>query len=266
MAENNTNGIEKVANGDATIAESQPSIPPAAKEPVDAGDDSTKPSIATEPATKTATDATTGTATVAPSSEPAAQTDAAGTPTLPKEELTEKVGEAEKLASQPENPADSAPTQTTTDTTTAGASSLTNGETKELPKPVTAEEIRDQDLPDAAPTEMTGALPVDEPAENAPKVDDAPKADTVPAVSEAEKSEISTGDKRKLSEASNDGDDAAEKPVEDAPVEKKQKTNGATTNGPPKKVGRPKKDKKEKKAAPSVGRTARKTRSQGAAD
>ncbi|KAI1460392.1 hypothetical protein F4805DRAFT_391938 [Annulohypoxylon moriforme] len=273
MADNNTNGIEKGANGDATVAESQPSIPSTTKDPVDAGEDSAKPSIATETANKTATDTTTDTTAAAPSSEPEAQKDAAGTTALSKEELTKKLDEAETLASQPEKPADSAPAQnTTTATATAEAPSLTNGETKEPSKAVTVEEVHDQDLPDAAPsqpTEMTGALPVDEPAKDAPKTDDEPKIDPVPAPSEADKSEVSAGDKRKLSEASNDdGDDAADKTMEDAPVEKKQKTNGTTTtNGPPKKVGRPKKDnKKEKKPAPSVGRTARKTRSQGAAD
>ncbi|KAI0889317.1 uncharacterized protein GGS22DRAFT_69790 [Annulohypoxylon maeteangense] len=270
MAENNSSGIEKGANGDATVPESQPSIPPAAKGPVDAGEDSTKPSITTETAKQPTTETTTDTAAIAPSSEPEAQKDVTGTATLSKEELTAKLDEAQTLASQPEKPVDSTTAQTTTDTAAAEAPSLTNGEAKEPPKPVTVEEIHDQDMPDAAPpqpTEMTGALPVDEPAKDAPKVDDEPKIDAVPAPSETGKSEVSTGDKRKLSEASiDDGDDAAEKPAEDAPVEKKKKTNGTTTNGPPKKVGRPRKDSKEKKAVPSTGRTARKTRSQGAAE
>ncbi|XDG09190.1 hypothetical protein ABKA04_008805 [Annulohypoxylon sp. FPYF3050] len=289
MAENNTNGIEKGlralsapvrldrdiavaqcanvlgpgANGDATVAESQPTIPPVAKGPADTGEGSAKPSIATKTATDTTTDAT----AVAPSSEPAPQNDATGTATLSKEEVTEKINEAEKLAEQPGKPADPAPAQTTAaaGTATAEAPSLTNGEAKEPPKSVTVEEIRDQEMPDTAPSqpaEMTGALPVNDSAKDAPKVDAAPVTD------ETQKSDVSTGDKRKLSDASNKGADAvADKPTEDEPVEKKQKTNGTTNNGPPKKVGRPKKDKTEKKvAAPSVGRTARKTRSQGAAD
>ncbi|KAI2465863.1 hypothetical protein F4781DRAFT_374215 [Annulohypoxylon bovei var. microspora] len=264
MADNNINGIEKGANGDATVSESQSSSAPATtKGSVNVEEDSTKPSIATETATDTSA--------IAPSSEPAAQNDATGTTTISKEELAEKLDEAKKPASQLEKPANPAPTRPiTADAETAEAPSLTNGETKEPPKPVTVEEIRDQDMPDAVPsqpTEMTGALPVDEPAKDAPKVNDVPKADTVLATSEADEPEVSTGDKRKLSEAeiSND-DDAAEKPSEDEPIEKKKKTNGATTNGAPRKVGRPKKDKTEKKAAPLVGRTARKTRSQGAAE
>ncbi|KAI1086584.1 hypothetical protein F5B19DRAFT_130160 [Rostrohypoxylon terebratum] len=263
MAENSAHGMEKGENGDATVAESQPTIPPVAKGPVNTGEDSAKPSTATE----TATDATTDAAAVAPSSEPAAQNDATGTATLSKEEVTEKINEAEKLAEQPEKPADSAPAQTTTtmDTATAEGPSLTNGEAKEPPKPATVEEIRDQEMPAAAPSqpaEMTGALPAEESAKDAPKID------AVPGTDETQKSDVSIGDKRKLSDASNEGaGDATDKPIEDEPVEKKQKTNGTTNNGPPKKVGRPKKDKTEKKvAASSVGRTARKTRSQGAAD
>lgn len=217
----------------------------------------------------------------AASAEPAAQTDSITISS--KEELTEKLEAADKLASQPEKPADNVSEQpAATETATADEPSLPNGETKEPPKPVTVEEIPDQDMPVAPPTpptEMTGALPVD----NQP--DDAAKAEPVQVTTETEietdKAEATTeaiteaitepttkpttkpttGDKRKASEAeSSNGDTAAEKPSEDAPAEKKQKTNGTATNGAPRKVGRPRKDKKAK---PVVGRTARKTRSQG---
>ncbi|OTA56534.1 hypothetical protein K449DRAFT_387571 [Hypoxylon sp. EC38] len=257
MADNNTNSIEKGASGDAPA---QPSDPPAVEGPVSAAEESVEPSIAT----KTADDS----AATAASSEAAAQNDAPATET--KEELTEKIDAAEKLAEQPEQPekpekpADSAPAQsTTTETTTADAPSVPNGETKEPPKPVAVEDARDQDLPavpPSQPVEMTGALPVKEPAKDAPKTAPTP----LTPEPEPEKTEASAGEKRKPNEieASN-GDAPTEKPTEDAPAEKKQKTNGASTNGTPRKAGRPRKDKK---APPSVGRTARKTRSQGAAD
>ncbi|KAI1137806.1 hypothetical protein F5Y05DRAFT_413752 [Hypoxylon sp. FL0543] len=252
MADSNTNDINKEATDDAPAPELQPSDPPATKGPLNAGEESMEPAVATKNATDTAA--------TAPTSEAAAQNDAPATNS--KEELTEKLDVAEKLAEQPEKPADPAPAQTsTTEATTAGAPSLTNGETKEPPKPVTVEEVRDQDLPAVAPSqavEMTGALPVKESAK------EAPKAAPTPLTPEPEKTDATIGEKRKPShaEASN-GDVPVEKSSEDAPAEKKQKTNGAATNGAPKKAGRPKKDKK---APPSVGRAARKTRSQGAAD
>ncbi|KAI1097506.1 hypothetical protein F4804DRAFT_347133 [Jackrogersella minutella] len=255
MADNNTNGTEKGpgANGDAAVSESQPIVPPASKGPLNTGEDSVEPLIATETATETAA--------TAPTSESSTQNNA--TTTSSKEgELAEKIDKAEKPASQPEKPADPVPTRPIpTDTTTAEAPSLTNGETKEPPKPVAVEEIRDQDIPDTAPTqtaEMTGALPVQEPTK------DVPEADPKPVASKPEKIEASIGDKRKLSEAEEaHGDTTIEKSSEDVPVEKKQKTNGSATNGAPKKAGRP---RKNKKAAPVVGRAARKTRSQGTAD
>ncbi|XXG98867.1 hypothetical protein Hte_005197 [Hypoxylon texense] len=266
MADSNANGIEKGAS-EATIPESQPSLPPVAKGPMNAGEDSLEPSIVTGTAT-----ADTETAA---SAAPAAQTES--TTISSKEELAEKLGEADKLASQPEKPADNVSEQpAVTETVTADKPSLPNGETKAPPKPVTVEEIRDQDMPVAPPTpptEMTGALPVDNKADDAAKAEPVkattetePKTDTVEAKTEAA-AEATTGDKRKASEIeASTGDTAAEKPSEDAPVEKKQKTNGTATNGAPRKVGRPRKEKQEKKAKPAVGRTARKTRSQGLAD
>ncbi|KAI1764228.1 hypothetical protein GGR53DRAFT_327220 [Hypoxylon sp. FL1150] len=258
MADIIVNGIEKGASSEATVPEPQPSLPPVAKGPLNVGEESMVPSIATN--------ATTANTETAASAEPATQNDSV---INSKEELTEKLEEADKLASQPEKPADTVSeqptvTQTATEAATTDGPSLPNGEIKEPPKPVTIEEIRDQDMPaapapPAQPSEMTGALPVGNPS------DDAAKAEPVKATTETDKAEIaSTGDKRKASDAEVANGDAAAK--EDAPVEKKQKTNGATNNSAPKKVGRPRKEKNAVKPKPAVGRAARKTRSQGAAD
>ncbi|KAI1400270.1 hypothetical protein F4819DRAFT_461825 [Hypoxylon fuscum] len=206
-----------------------------------------EPSIATN----------TATAVTVANSEPAAQADAATTSS--KEALT-KIDAADKLASQPENLVENVSTQrVASETAATDAPSLANGGTKELPKPVTVEEVRDQDMPPtppAGPTETTGSLPTDESAK------DALNADLVPTTIEPDITEATTGDKRKSSEAEpTNGDISVKESSEDAPPDKKQKTNGAATNGAPRKVGRPKKEKKA--AAPPVGRTARKTRSQG---
>ncbi|KAI2607026.1 uncharacterized protein GGS25DRAFT_494124 [Hypoxylon fragiforme] len=253
MADSNTNGIEKGASDEITVPESQSNPPTTVKEPVNVGKESTVASIATN------TSDTNGAA--APNSESASEKDAT---TSSKEELTEKSEGADKLASQPEEPADSASApvdSTRTETTTADASSLVNGEAKEPPKPVSIEEVHDQDMPAAALSQpaKVSDIPL---VENAGS--DAPKADPAPVTTESGKPEVNTGEKRKPSEAeASNGSDAPEEALEDAPAEKKQKTNGATTNGLPKKAGRP---KKNKTAAPAVGRAARKTRSQGAAD
>ncbi|KAI1386770.1 uncharacterized protein F4822DRAFT_325906 [Hypoxylon trugodes] len=258
MADINPNGNEKAVDGAATVPESQPSVPPVVKVPANEGEKSIEPSITTDTAKASAADE--------PKSEPAAQNDAT---TDSKEEPTKKIDEADKLASQPEKPADSAPTEpATTDAATTDAPVVANGDSKDPPKPVSVEEVHDQDMPDAAPskpTEASGALPVQEPK------DDAPKADAAPITTDSAKTEPSTGDKRKGEpEAKVSNGNTTVEEHSEAPAEKKQKTNGAATNGAPKKAGRPKKDKSEKKApaaaAPPVGRTARKTRSQGAAD
>ncbi|KAF3061114.1 hypothetical protein GL218_03739 [Daldinia childiae] len=256
MADSITNGIEKGTSSEVTTSGSQPSIPPVAKSPINPGEESMEPS--------TVANVVAPGAATAPNSETPAQNDVA---TTDSKELTEKIDAADKLASQPEKSAETVPTESTTTTTKIATDppSLTNGEAKEPPKPVTIEEVHDQDAPAAAqpqPAEMTGALPVQEPA------NDTPKADPVPVTAEPDKPEANTGEKRKPSESEASNDDVTqEESPEDAPAEKKQKTNGANTNGTSKKVGRPKKEsKKDKKAPLPVGRTARKTRSQGAAD
>ncbi|KAI2783357.1 hypothetical protein F4815DRAFT_458750 [Daldinia loculata] len=254
MADSITNGIEKGASSEATTSGSQPNIPPVVKSPINAGEESMEPSIA-------ANTAAPGAAT-APNSDTPAQNDAA---TTDSKESAEKIDAADKLASQPEKSAETVPSESTTTEIATGTPSLTNGEAKEPLNPVTIEEVRDQDTPAAAPSqpaEMTGALPIQEPA------NDTPKADPAPVTAEPDKSEANTGEKRKPSESKvSNGDATQEESPGDAPAEKKQKTNGANTNGTSKKVGRPKKEsKKDKKAPLPVGRTARKTRSQGAPD
>jgi len=86
-----------------------------------------------------------------------------------------------------------------------------------------------------------------------------------PPVEQASQDEAASGDKRKAEEPAATNGGVAEKKA-------KTDSNGhaATTNGndepapapAPKKLGRPRKDKKEKPPVP-IGRTIRKTRSQG---
>lgn len=163
---------------------------------------------------------------------------------------------------QPENPNEPTPTPVVpqpavTKTDAPDALAATNGGAAEVPKPVSVEEIRDQDLPDAKPLEAVKAS------------EDAPKPDV--AAPEADK-EATTGSKRKADDTADS--QAVGAKDEEKPAEKKAKTNGAAaddaaTNGAARKPGRPKKDaaqkagsKKAAAAAAPVGRTARKTRSQ----
>ncbi|KAI0011557.1 hypothetical protein F4779DRAFT_188290 [Xylariaceae sp. FL0662B] len=256
MADNAADGIEKAP--DAPVeATSQPSEPPVAKAPVKDAEDSVAPSITAE----TATAATAPSADPKPAPAPAAQNDTAG-----GENQTEKPDEADKLASQTEKPASPARTPVsqpaTTDVTQTGAPSVQNGDNKGSPKPVTVEEVRDQDRPTPPSLEMTGALQPDKPVTGSPK--GSPKVEATPATSEAVKPEATTAAKRKASDAEAiNGDASLKESAEEVQPEKKQKTNGATANGGPKKAGRP---RKNKSAPPPVGKTARKTRSQGAAE
>ncbi|KAI0172156.1 hypothetical protein GGR52DRAFT_457185 [Hypoxylon sp. FL1284] len=251
MADNNANGIEKGANGEATAPESQPGLPPVVKGPMNAGEESMVPSIADKTAT--------GSTETAASSEPVAPNDSATIGS--NKELTDKLETADKLASQPEKPADNVTEQAAPEETAkSNGPSLPNGETKELPKPVSIEEVRDQELPTPAPTqptEVADAIAAGNPPANETK------ADPVKPSTETENENATIGDKRKPSDDATDNGITADEPSGEAPVEKKQKTNGDTANETPRKVGRPRKDKK---AQPVVGRTARKTRSQGTAD
>ncbi|KAI1073947.1 hypothetical protein F5B20DRAFT_475076 [Whalleya microplaca] len=249
MADNTADGIKK-APGATVETTSQPSDPPVTKASTDHAKDPAAPSIATETATTAATTASGSESAPAP----VGQNDAAST----KENLTEKRDAADKLASQPEKPTTSQPA--TTDATQSGAPPTPNGDDKDAPKPATVGDVHNGELPTPAPSqplEMTGALQPDKAA------DESSKVDAATAIPKTEKLEASTGVKRKspIAEAVN-GNASANKSLEAQP-EKKQKTNGSSTNGGPKKAGRPRKDKS---APPPVGKTARKTRSQGTAD
>ncbi|ORY65788.1 uncharacterized protein BCR38DRAFT_407799 [Pseudomassariella vexata] len=164
---------------------------------------------------------------------------------------------------------------------------VTNGNPKGQPKPVTVEEVQDPELPTAKLTDTNDVAKPEiseEPAVNEPTAaateepkdvemtgisqseSEAPKFSAKSASTEPANAEPEIGDKRKADETSASTSDKAsevEKEVDEAPAEKKQKTNGAATNGAAKKSRR---SKKEKKPTPVPGRTARKTRSQGAAE
>ena len=187
----------------------------------------------------------------------------------------------------------------------ANTGALLNGETKEPPKPVSVEEVPDRELPKAHPPSppaeakletvkldvtdekvdnaasgdavMTGALQLQpEAGAEAESAEDTEKPEgPIADAPEAAKTEPQAGDKRKADDAAVSNGDV---PAEAAPetqavaVEKKLKTDDApapapaATNGSPKKPGRPKKSDKPPAPAAPMGRTARKTRSQGAAE
>ncbi|KAI0459712.1 hypothetical protein F5B21DRAFT_253678 [Xylaria acuta] len=212
--------------------------------------------------------------------EPAAPgSDTAAKPEVPaaaeaQEDSSNKLSEPTASAAQSEKPSDptAAPAPESESTTTeavasgVGSSAPTGpkDETVEPPKPVSVEETRDEDLPGAKPVDSKNP-------EAAPKTDATrPIATTgvetteVPAVdsASAENGDVITSKKRKADIV----EDLAGPEVKNGDAEspeKKPKTNGTGTNGTARKPGRPRKDKK---AVPAVGKTARKTRSQGTAD
>lgn len=213
------------------------------------------------------------------------------TPTLPVEDVQKKVAEAEQLGAQPDKPEQQPLAAQVPDAQPVHAQPAgQNGELKEPPKPASMEEVQDPELPVSKPLETkevpkpeigkeapveaptaSSAIPakdVDMPTaaqteESAPKVDPAPTA-TEPEIA-APPAEPQVGDKRAVDDVSGtNGEESSEVvPEPDVPSEKKQKTNGGAANGATKKAGRP---KKEKKPAVPVGRTLRKTRSQGNVD
>ncbi|RYP16300.1 hypothetical protein DL765_005206 [Monosporascus sp. GIB2] len=186
-------------------------------------------------------------------------------PSIAKGDLSSKVDAADTLAQQPEKQTDQVPTPVSQEPVAESAetpATALEAQSKLPPKPVSVEEVKDEEMPTVNPTTTC-----------APQTDGAVKAtsnatsEPAPEKTEPGKSEPDTGDKRKAGEA--DSTPVESKPthdgaVADEPAEKMQKTNGAATNGiTRKKPGRP---KKEKKAPAPVGRTLRKTRSQGAAE
>ncbi|RYP80200.1 hypothetical protein DL770_006331 [Monosporascus sp. CRB-9-2] len=184
---------------------------------------------------------------------------------IAKGDLSSKVDAADTLAQQPEKQTDQVPTPVSQEPVTEStetAATAPEAQSKLSPKPVSVEEVRDEEMPTVNPT-TTGAPQTD----GAAKAASNPTSKPGPEKTEAEKSEPDTGDKRKADEADNttvETRPTQDGAVADEPAEKKQKANGAATNGTTrKKPGRP---KKEKNAPAPVGRTLRKTRSQGAAE
>ncbi|CAJ2513202.1 Uu.00g013210.m01.CDS01 [Anthostomella pinea] len=278
MADNTINGAAPASNvANAPVSDS--SLPPVAKAPASTVDASMMPSVPP--------DAGASTEPIAPGAQPPAQAEAPATD-APKDDLAKKMDAADTLALQPEQPTEPVLTPTSlpppVEATEAVAPAPPTTGADELPKPVSVEEVRDQDLPDAKPpppAEMAGALQNEAPekpekptedaamAESAPTVTTGPEKTEVPEVDSAavakepEEADAKTGDKRKAKGAKpSKGNDTVDEAKDTAPVEKKQKTNGAPADGGALKPGRPKKDKSAPKPAPPMGRTARKTRSQ----
>ncbi|KAI0017375.1 hypothetical protein F4780DRAFT_782351 [Xylariomycetidae sp. FL0641] len=256
MADTAANTVAKdpVANTESKGAEGEISLPTITKEPMTTGEASVAPSM-------------TSGAEKADASAPAPAAQAEIPAADAKEDATKDVDAADKVGNQPEKSEDK-PASTTepaaSATTGTNAPTEKSGDSAEAPKPVQVEEVRDQDLPKTEPPVMTGALQTDKPADGEAKTDGAPVATTGPETTEVPEVSTAAGDKRKAeAPAQTNGEAAADKANEEEPTEKKQKTNGAAATESPKKPGRPKKDKK---AAAPVGRTARKTRSQGTAE
>ncbi len=233
---------EPVADAEDKARDTTDSLPPITKETTATAEASLVPSA---PAESTTTGA------------PAAATPVVPAPAIKaQEDSADELSKPDAVALQPENPSDTAPAsvpQSATAETIASdvesSASAGPGEAVEPPKPVSLEEIRDQELPDAKPSKLT------KPAEEKPKTDTS---------SPAQNGHVATNNKRKADTAGDVAKPEAHS-VENENIEpaaKKQKTNG-TTNGVARKPGRPRKDKNAVKV---VGRTARKTRSQGAAD
>lgn len=193
-----------------------------------------------------------------------------------QEDSTNKLSEPDAPVAQSEKPSDPAPaTESESPSTEAVASGAESSapvdpkdETVKPPKPVSVEETRDEDLPDQKLVDSK------KPTEEAPNADatelvatTSVEATEVPAAgsASAKNGVVATSKKRKA----NAVEDVAEPEANNVkngntePLEKKPKTNGANTNGTARKPGRPRKDKK---AVARVGKTARKTRSQGTAD
>lgn len=268
-----------VENGPPTPPETQdtkpsePGLPPVAKEPMATAQASMIPASIDKPE-------------AAQTFAPTTSTDAAKSSDGAKNDAAQgNVAEA-GLAAQSDKPEAAKDTNATSD-----------GDSKEVPKPVSVEEVPDRELPDpkslgGASSTLTQPASEQEPAAAPPPAKEAdlpgaeqPTAGTVPNedaqstgpaqdFAETAKDEPpQTGEKRKADadakheETIANGNDAPSANVDelaDLPA-KKQKTGDNETNGENAggKRGRP---KKEKKPPAPVGRTARKTRSQAAAE
>ncbi|KAI1342583.1 hypothetical protein F5Y15DRAFT_309348 [Xylariaceae sp. FL0016] len=246
MADTTADNVAKAptTNPEATAPEAEASLPPIAKAPVDTAEASMVPTAVP--------DGSNATTTVAPSLQAGA---AAATEEASKTDTTNKDTKSEKPSEPAVTPVALPTTTPATTATVADAPALTNGDAIEAPKPVSVEEVHDQDLPDEKPPQATDKTNV---------ALEKPVGSTNGA--EAAGDDDGTSEKRKADDAPTaNGDTVGDGAKGDAPAEKKQKTNGADSNGASKKPGRPKKEKKVPAPAP-VGRTARKTRSQGAVE
>lgn len=203
---------------------------------------------------------------IAPSADKPVETAA------PQSELKEKTDAANTLAQQPEKPADTlAADVASSSLEDKPAASTTDAASSEAPKPVAMEDVQDEAAGVPAPTEEAPAptaaaeKPADVPATEEP-AQQIPAATAIPDAAEAPKTEAEAGDKRKadMSEVGSEAAEQSDEKSQEEPAEKKLKTNGGEAPVAPKKVGRPKKDKTAEKKAPApVGKTARRTRSQG---
>lgn len=251
MAENTAESVAKapVTTTEVKAPDTSNSLPPITKEPIATAEASLVPSVPAEP---TPTDAP-----AAPSSDTATKPDAPAAAEA-KEASTNKPSESDGTDPDPEKSSESVSSQAepaTTENVASGVESDAPAGPSDgavaPPKPVSLEEVRDEGLPDAGPSK-------EKPAE------EAPKTNAIHSTPAANGNGI-VNNKRKAEAVEDAGEPGANGAKDEGPepAEKKVTINGATTNGTARKPGRPRKDKK---AAPVVGRTARKTRSQGAAD
>lgn len=254
-----------VANTDDKAPQATDNLPPITKGLSPTVGAAMVPSVvATSTITNDGSPAEPGTDASAKTESPAANAD--------PEDVSEKISKSDNPGPEPEKPVDPAPTPVsqpvTTDTVTSDTPALSNGNTVQPPKPVSVEEVHDEDLPKATDLE-SGKLTSDVPVTDAP-------APVIPTGVEANEASTvnsdpakTTGKKRKAEDVQDLQDVAQDETNNnvdniEAPPEKKQKPNGSAPNGGARKPGRPKKDKN--KAPVIVGRTLRKTRSQGAVD
>ncbi|KAI0125512.1 hypothetical protein BJ170DRAFT_684777 [Xylariales sp. AK1849] len=199
---------------------------------------------------------------------------------------------------EPEDPNDTGPGLSNSELKRAestAAAPAPQEDPQKSPKPVSVEEVLDEGLSAAQPVEVEdtvksggGAVDPVEPstehiedvkmtdasqdgtanpaAPSSKQTEGADPADALQAETTiTQKSPLSeplAGDKRKAEQVNSaNGGTAQDGFRSDEPTEKKRKSNDLATNGAAKKVGRP---KKEQKKAPVPGKTARRTRSQGA--
>ncbi|KAI1128274.1 hypothetical protein F5Y10DRAFT_240955 [Nemania abortiva] len=268
MADNAPETIAKASVGTAEVKapDTADNLPPITKEPADTAEAAMAPLVPAEPATTESAASSSDTATK-PEAPAAAEA---------QENVANKLSESGAPALEKENPYDAAPDAepqpATTETVASGVEPSapvdSSDKAAEPPKPVSLEEIRDEDLPTGKASDAKEqADEVRNADATAPVATTSVETTETPAVetASAKNGDGPANNKRKADVA----DDAAkpnaghDKDEHVEPPEKKHKTNGATTNGAARKPGRPRKDKT---AAVPVGKTARKTRSQGAAE